>query len=198
MKKNTVCKVKGFLSNTILILLTCAVIVLLIFVVQSKITGKAPSIGGYQMYIVMSGSMNPTIKTGSLVIVKPAGPKEIKAQDVITFRGKQDGENTTTHRVIDIYEKDGLFFKTKGDANEVEDPMPVSANHLIGKVVFTIPYIGYAFYFARSRGGILILLATWTLFLAVELAKIIVSERKGDKNKSERKINEGEITKEEA
>lgn len=198
MKKNTVCKVKGFLSNAILVLLTCTVIALLIFIVQSKITGRAPSISGYQMYIVMSGSMNPTIKTGSLVIVKPAGPKEIRAQDIITFRGEQDDENTTTHRVIDIYEKDGLFFKTKGDANEVEDPMPVSANYLIGKVIFTMPYIGYVFYFARSRSGVLILLAAWILFLAAELTKIIVSERKGDKNKKERKINEGEITKEEA
>ncbi len=198
MKKNTFCKVKNSISNLILILLTCTVALLLIFIAQSKITGNAPSIGGYQMYIVMSGSMNPTIKTGSLVMVKPTGPGEIKAQDIVTFRGEKESENTTTHRAIDVYEKDGFFFKTKGDANEAEDPMPVSADRLIGKVVFTIPYIGYAFYFARSRGGILVLLAAWAIFLSVELAKTITTERKGDKDKRERKISEEEIAKEEA
>ncbi len=178
MKKSAVYKATDFLTKIILISLTFVALSLLFFLVQSKVSGRAPSVGGYQMYIVMSGSMSPAVKTGSIVIVKPMDPEEIKLRDIITFRGEIEGENITTHRVVEIDNNAEISFKTKGDANEVEDPMPVSGNQLIGRVVYSIPHVGYAFYFARSRNGVIALLVILIAYISLELVKNLWPGRK--------------------
>ena len=96
---------------------------------------------GYNPYIVLSGSMEPTYKTGSVVFVKEKGPEEIKKNDVISF---VSNENLTvvTHRVIEI-DKENKCFYTKGDANELADEAPVFFENLIGVATFSIPYVGF-------------------------------------------------------
>lgn len=186
MKKNAAYKATDLLTKVILTLLTLVALSLLFFLVQSRVSGRVPSVGGYQMYIVMSGSMSPAVNTGSLVIVKPVNPEDIRPKDIITFRGEIESENITTHRVVEIDKNPELFFKTRGDANEVDDPMPVSANQFIGKVVYSIPYAGYAFYFARSRNGIIALLGVLIAFISLELIRTLWAERKKDNAKIEK------------
>lgn len=187
MKKDFAYKIFDTVSKITLILLTVAALMLLFFLIQSKVNGRDPSINGYQMYMVMSGSMSPAVNTGSLVVVKPVDLEEIKPQDIITFRGEIERENITTHRVVEIHKEDKLFFRTRGDANEVEDPMPVSANQIIGKVILSIPYGGYVFHFARSQTGIITIFLLLIIFTFVELVKTLCAERKIDKAINQKK-----------
>ncbi|WP_296971776.1 signal peptidase I [Tepidanaerobacter sp. EBM-38] len=188
MKMHVSYRIMDLLMKTILILLTLVALSLLFFLVQSKVSGRVPSIGGYQMYIVMSGSMNPAVKTGSLVIVKPLDPEEIRPKDIITFKSEIESENITTHRVVEIDKSAELFFRTRGDANEVDDPMPVSASQVIGKVVYSIPYAGFAFHFIRSQNGIITLLVVFIIFISAELIKTLWVERKKNKQKIEKNM----------
>ena len=77
-------------------------------------------LAGLGTYIVTGGSMEPNVAKGSLVLVQPVTPGEVKIGDAITF---QQYDQTTTHRVTAITrDARGLVFHTKGDANVVADP----------------------------------------------------------------------------
>lgn len=105
-------------------------------------SGSGISVGGYRIYDILTGSMSPTIKPGSLVFVKETLPNEVKKNDVITFRSDITN-NVTTHRAIDIVNNGGKTnFITKGDANNVQDPVPLEGELLIGKVIFQVPHLG--------------------------------------------------------
>ncbi|MDI3480647.1 MAG: hypothetical protein PWQ97_302 [Tepidanaerobacteraceae bacterium] len=181
MIKKHLTAVCNIIIRTALIILIISALTLTFFLVQSRLTGREPSVFGYKMYIVMSGSMSPALKTRSLIIVDPIDPGDVAPGDIITFRGDDHGGNITTHRVIEVEKSQTLLFRTKGDANEVEDPMPVRSNRLIGKVVFSIPYVGYAFSYARTKNGIMILLGAFVIFILMELSRTLAIERKNKK-----------------
>lgn len=124
---------------------------------------------GLQIFTVLSGSMEPTYHVGSLIYVKSVDYRELKAGDVITFM--LDENTVATHRIVEVVpdEEDSavLRYRTKGDANEVEDGSLVHYKNVIGTPVCTIPYLGYVAsyiqnppgtYIAISGGAILLLL----------------------------------------
>jgi signal peptidase len=99
-------------------------------------------VSGLGTFIVTGGSMEPGIQKGSLVLVQPVSPSEVKVGDVITF---QQYDQTTTHRVISIgrgSSEPGLTFKTKGDANVVADPEDKTFPAQVGIVRVAIPVAG--------------------------------------------------------
>ncbi len=98
----------------------------------------APRLLGYEVYNVVSGSMEPEIPVGSVVYVKPVEPAEIQPEDVIAF---QQDESVITHRVVRNRQVEGDFI-TKGDANEKEDLEPVPYMALIGRVALHLPVLG--------------------------------------------------------
>ena len=88
---------------------------------------------------VASGSMEPTINVGDVVIVKKCNSNDIEINDVVEYTRK---DYSVIHRVIDKYQVDGeFFFITKGDNNNSEDSDPVSEEMLKGKVIARIPYV---------------------------------------------------------
>ncbi len=103
--------------------------------------------------VVLSGSMEPAIKTGSIVVIKP----EIvyKIGDVVTFQNSDYLKVTVTHRIFSI--KNGSFV-TKGDANKTPDIKEVSEKQILGKVFFVIPLLGYLVNFAKTQQGLIILI----------------------------------------
>lgn len=135
-------------------------------------------VGAEYSYVVVSGSMAPAIGVGETVIVNDVQPAAINEGEVITFRrGEtaeirrgQAGEDLVTHRVIDIKRTDdGLAFKTKGDANEEADRQLVPADAVVGRVMFTIPYIGHVIVFAGTETGFI-------AFVAIPIGLLILSE----------------------
>jgi signal peptidase len=97
---------------------------------------------GWEYDAVLSGSMEPELGVGGLVVIRPADAQYINVGDVISY--KLEGIDTPIcHRVIDIQETEsGRVFQTKGDANEETDLNPVPAASVAGKEIFYLPYIG--------------------------------------------------------
>lgn len=111
---------------------------MLLVVIALAIPLTVPNYLGYQVYNVVSGSMEPAIPIGSVIYVKAIDPVEIKKGDVIAFRG---GDSVIMHRVVDNKMVEGTF-TTKGDANEGQDMNEVPYANLVGIVVRHIPILG--------------------------------------------------------
>ena len=127
------------------------------------------------MYVVLSGSMEPALYTGSLAFVRQIEPADVAGGDIITFSSPNDPDRLTTHRVVGINEDNGLSFITRGDANEVNDPNPVAEEQLVGRVSGSIPYLGYVFGFAQTREGLFLLIfVPGLLILLFELRKLVL------------------------
>ena len=111
--------------------------------------------GGLKLLVVQSGSMEPTIKTGSAVLIKKQDTYSIG--DVISF--VEGGKDSTTHRVTKtatINNKE--VFSTKGDANQAGDREAISIDNVLGKTVFTVPYLGYIVAFTKTQKGFIFLI----------------------------------------
>ena len=100
---------------------------------------------GYQVFTVLSGSMEPVYHTGSLIYVKDVDYRDLGEGDVITFMLNED--TVATHRIVGVVpdEEDPsvVRYRTKGDANDAEDGALVHYKNVIGSPVFSIPYLGY-------------------------------------------------------
>lgn len=141
---------------------------ILILVILISFALFAPRLLGYNIYGVLSGSMLPTLKVGSVIYVKPCKASLIEVDDIITFKLAADSDVVATHRVIAI--DDELNFTTKGDNNNEADGTPVSPSRLIGKVIFTIPFLGYFSQFIQTSSGLIfsvmiliVMIILWTL-----------------------------------
>jgi len=140
-----------------------------------------PIENNYSLKMVLSGSMSPAIKTGSIVTVKPASSYSVG--DIITFKKGQGEENILTHRIVGEKEQG---FITRGDANNVADASPVRKGAILGKVVLTIPYAAYAANFAHSKFGlILLILIPALLIIGSEVRKIFQEVQKIRQKKRE-------------
>ncbi|MFW5617797.1 MAG: signal peptidase I [Prevotella pectinovora] len=148
--------------NVISSILVALVVLLALLLVGARVVGL-------QVFTVLSGSMEPTYHTGSLIYVKKVDPYTIKEGQPITFM--LDENTVATHRVVGIVpdEEDPtvIRFRTKGDANDAEDGGLVHYKNVIGTPVFTIPKLGYlanyvqhppGMYVAISAGAVLLLL----------------------------------------
>lgn len=127
-------------------------------------------VGAEQSYVVLSGSMEPSISTGDAIIVQHVSTSRIAAGDVITFR--VEGETTpTTHRVVEVVDDgDSSAFRTKGDANENVDPRVVPADAVVGRVLVVIPYLGFLLtYIDRPLGYLLFIGLPFSLLFLNEL-----------------------------
>ena len=126
--------------------------------------------GGIRPLTVMSGSMEPSIKTGSVALIETnlTDFNEIEKGDIITF---DIGGSLVTHRAVDITEG-GIV--TKGDANNAKDPWTVTDANYYGKELFSVPYIGYLIVFIRQHIIVTVLVIATVLLTA----KILKERRK--------------------
>ena len=124
---------------------------------------------GFQVFTVLSGSMEPVYHTGSLIYVKEVDYRDLGEGDVITFLLNED--TVATHRIVGVVPDENdpsvVRYRTKGDANDAEDGSLVHYKNVIGSPVFTIPKLGYlanyiqnppGTYIAMSGGAILMIL----------------------------------------
>lgn len=146
----------NFRFFTVLLYIEAAALVVLLLAVF------LPVLFGFQTFVVMSGSMSPTIPVGSLVYVdKNVSADDICAGDVIAFDIGQT--EPCLHRVIEIDEQGRLI--TQGDANESPDMSPVDSSRLIGRETIHLPSAGYAISWAELNKAVIIIvvLATFAL-----------------------------------
>src|SRR6056297_3375596 len=143
-------------------------LVLLLVIVQTSL------IPGYEARIVQSGSMEPAVSTGALVVVREQA--QYSVDDVITFT-TSGSDIPTTHRIMsDGLQQGELVYYTKGDANNNQDLEPVTLAQILGRVLISIPYLGYILDFARQPLGFVLLIGVPALMIFVEEAGSIVRE----------------------
>lgn len=140
-----------------------------------------PISGNFQVKTVLSGSMEPAIKTGSIIVIKPV--KEYKIGDVICFGLISKTKTPITHRILDIEIAQGIpSYVTKGDANNIEDTRAVKEADIIGKVLFSVPYVGYLINTAQKPFGFLLLIIIPAVVVIVDEIRKIFQEVKKNKN----------------
>ena len=125
---------------------------LLISLVLFCLPLTVPRLFGYQVYSVISGSMEPTIPVGSLVYIHEEAPEELREGEVIAFYGARDSAAIITHRVVENRVVMGELI-TKGDANQTNDMNPIPYANVIGKVVYQVPGAGKAAELFTSAEG---------------------------------------------
>lgn len=103
-----------------------------------------PRIGGATPYTVLTGSMQPGLPPGTLVVVKPASADEIGIGSVITYQLKSGEPTVVTHRVVGVSSANGeAIFQTQGDANNAPDDPWVREVQVRGKLWYAVPGLGY-------------------------------------------------------
>ena len=150
---------------------------------------------GLQVFTVLSGSMEPTYHTGSLIYVKKVDATKLSEGTVITFM--LDEDTIATHRIVGVVpdEEDPsvIRYRTKGDANANEDGGLVHYKNVVGTPVFSIPKLGYfanyiqhppGTYVAISAGALILLL----MFLPELLGMLTGDEKKGQAPEEEKPI----------
>jgi signal peptidase len=151
---------------------TAAVLLLILIVSGSLFTIISPFFG-WRTEVVISGSMEPAIRTGSIVIVRPTHTEAIQTGDVIMFFSP-DRKSLTTHRVVGVESDSGLRFITRGDANKNADMNAVEPGQVVGTVVHTIPYIGLLVQFIKTPlGFILFLLIPAVILIGREILDLL-------------------------
>lgn len=119
---------------------------------------EVPSVGGYLPLIVLTDSMYPEIQSGDLIICHTLEPEEVQVGDVIAFFDPAgNGTSIVTHRVTEVTAEDGeLVFKTKGDANNVEDSVPVPSKNLVALYQRRIAGAGNIAMFMQTTPGLIV------------------------------------------
>lgn len=160
--------------------LKCISYFIVTFVVLFAMLLVGVKLFGIQVYTVLSGSMEPTYKVGSLIYVIDIDVSDLKEKDVITFK---ISENViATHRIVEIVDQsDGKKFRTRGDANDFVDEGLVDDKNIIGKPVFTIPYLGYIASFMQTFSGKMITIGVGLLLVIVVVAIDMVTDDKKKK-----------------
>lgn len=169
--------------NIITTVLVALVVVFAVLLVGVRVVGLTP-------YVVLSGSMEPTYHTGSLIYVKKVDPFTIEAGTPITFM--LDEDNIATHRVVEVVpdETDSTVvrFRTKGDANDAVDGSLVHYKNVIGTPVFSIPYLGYVSDYITNPPGMYIGFTVLGIIILMLFAPdLLRAADKADKKAEEQK-----------
>jgi len=176
-------KILSIVGNILLVILIMVGILIAFSLLPIK--------NNYKILAVTSGSMEPAVGVGSLAIIKPAS--DYKVLDIITYKkaGADDDKDTTTHRIAEVIEgEDGVFYRTKGDANNTADSALVSEDQVVGKYYFNIALIGYLIKYIKTLPGlILIIIIPATIIIYEEAKKMGREMRRIKKETAQKKLN---------
>ncbi|HEY2804046.1 MAG TPA: signal peptidase I [Actinomycetota bacterium] len=144
------------------------------FAVVIVLAVTLPSAFGLRDLTVLSGSMEPTISTGDVVVERQISPLDVQLGDVVSFKDPEDASILITHRVQSMVVHDGVVsFVTKGDANTGVERWKVSADGTLGKVEYHVWRLGYLLFWMRGPLGRIVLVVVPALVLgAYELIRI--------------------------
>nr|WP_242516821.1 signal peptidase I [Corynebacterium mendelii] len=162
----------GFIGTVI----TWIIVSVLVFLAAAAVV--VPQIMGWVPLTVLTGSMEPRISPGSLVVVKPVdttdGRRELSAGQIATYMPNPDDPTLVTHRIIDRSTRtDGtVFYKFKGDANQAPDPDEVADFQVRATYRYHLPYLGYVtgrLHGKQRTGGVLIVVAILLTYMVYQL-----------------------------
>jgi len=135
---------------------------------------SVPLLFGYRTFIVMSGSMEPAIHTGDVVVDKRIDPMDVQVGDVVTYRDPDHENRLITHRVRGVRTLGGkVYFVTKGDANTDSQKWAIATDGTVGVVRFRVVKLGFVlFYVNRPIGRLFLIVVPVLLFSMNEIVAI--------------------------
>lgn len=175
----------GYALNKISNALVITVFVFAVFMVSLRLFG-------FNIYTVMSGSMEPSYPVGALIYTKSVDPKSLKEGDVITFMN--DEKTIVTHRINSIITETTssgetiLRFKTKGDANNTPDGKLVHEKNILGTPALTLPLLGYLAFYLQRPPGLYIALIIGTFLISLIIIPSAMNKKGKEKLKSKSEI----------
>ena len=190
-KKHSVFKI---IKNTLFILILTVLVIVIAATTITRMGGNIPSLFGYSMFRVSSGSMTPALEVGDVILIKDCDPMTLKVNDIVTYEGKSGGMKgkIVTHRVIKApYKKGGEYYiETKGDANILKDD-PVNVKTVNGKFVTKVDVLKGLYSFFITPWGLLTIIALIILAFFNEIVNFVKSLLGlGDKGKEPEKVED--------
>ena len=191
-------KILGVLGTILLIILLAVVIVMF----NARISGEAPSVFGYQVFRVSSGSMEPELMIGDVIIVKDADVEDIQKGDIVTYVG-EEGEfrdKFITHKMIEdpqlvdgkyVFHTQGIYEGAVPDPDWYED-------QLLGEYVCTVPYVDKVYNFFLEPYGLITFVLIIIVLFGYELISLIISYKTLDEideeeEKSEKALKDNKV-----
>ena len=182
-------------------LISWLIVLVVVLMAGSLILSRFNTPLKFRVFSVLSGSMEPNIPVGSLVIVKPAD--DYHEDEVVTVRSEKTIKETVTHRIVKVSEDPdvgSVNYRLKGDANEDPDREMVPKQRVLGKVAFHLPYLGKAVAFAQTQTGFVLLIVVpatiiiYSEMMAIkkELMKLFSKKTKNNKKTEPKKKPEPE------
>ena len=157
-------KTVRIIKNVIFVIVMAVLISFMIITLTARINGGTPSLFGHALYRVSSGSMEPFLHVGDIILSKSCDPMELKNGDIITYNGTsgQFAGKRVTHRVVEepyYNDADGEYYLvTKGDDNPVKDT-PIKTSQVTGIFVDKIEFLKWVYDIFVTPWGLLILIA---------------------------------------
>lgn len=160
-------------------------IIILVIIVAAAFT--IPRLFGFEIYNVISSSMEPAVPLGSAVFVKGADPEELEPGDIVAFL---DEGGTITHRLVENH-RIAREIITKGDANEIVDFEPVPYSAVLGRVKFIVPVIGnYMMAISGTVGKLYLVLLAACGVMFNSLGTLIRKNRKLREDKARHNVKD--------
>jgi len=180
--KTALRKAISFFGIAVCVFLVFILIINVTIIVKSYLhPDRVPDFMGYKPFIVLSGSMEPTILAGDIIVTKNIAPEQIVKGDVIAFRAEKN--TVVTHRVTDVQTANGLSFLTRGDANTGADARAVRVEELEGIYYWRVAGVGkFAMFLQTPIGMLLFVITPLSLFIIYD----IVSRNKRSRKKGNR------------
>ncbi|MCH5297080.1 MAG: signal peptidase I [Ruminococcus sp.] len=170
-------RIVRLIKNVICWILIAVLAVTLIVFLTTRIQGNTPTVFGYTIFRITTGSMQPELMIGDIILDKIVEDEsEISVGDVVTFEGGSQFDNLlVTHKVIEapyIDSQGNVMLQTHGVANEIDDD-PINFNQVRAKMVCKVPYIDTLYNLFLSPSGLLIMILLIILVFIDEIANII-------------------------
>ncbi len=181
-KKSIFRKISNILLTCILIIL----VVVVIFTVIAKVSGNTPSVFGYMIFRVSSGSMEPELMVGDIILTKEVTDIEtVEVGDVVTFQcteGEMAGELLTHKVIVAPYLENGQYWiQTRGvAAPEWDDGEKFTKDQLVGEMICVIPFLGAIYGFFLTPWGLLVAILLIILAFSGEFINIYKLTKKED------------------
>lgn len=190
-KKSVSLKIANIVSIVLICMLAVVLLNNIVFIVKGAKSEEPPTILGITPLVVLSGSMEGEAEgafpAGSMIFLKKA--EELAVGDVIAYKDPASSKlSIVTHRIIEVItEEDGsVYYRTKGDANNAEDPNAVSAGMVIGQYFFHLPHMGDFSLFLQEPVGMLIFIGVpIMLFITYDSIRGRMTKKKKDEGQAE-------------
>lgn len=168
-------KILSILGTILLVILLAVVIVMF----NARLSGEAPSVFGYQVFRVSSGSMEPELMIGDVILIKEAEPQDIQKGDIVTYKGEEGDLNDKfiTHKMIEdpqlvdgryVFHTHGIYEGAVPDPDWYED-------QLLGEFVCKIPFIDSVYSFFLKPYGLITFVLIIIVLFGYELIALILS-----------------------